>query len=413
MNKEKKARKALWKKLKDENYLILIPAMLPIHFRLLSEVLTKFGYRTKMMEVSGREVKDEGLRNVQNDACYPALLVVGQFMCELKSGKYDLDHTAIMMSQTGGGCRASNYISLIRKSIGKEFPNVPVLSFNFSGLEKTTSLPFTPRLVLQLCLGVLYGDMLMLLYNQTRPYETEKGQADRILEECSTFISTRLKEGGFYNRKKNYKHFVDAFSEIKIPAKRKPRVGIVGEIYVKYSALANNDLVNFLIEEGTEPFQPSLLEFCLYCILNVMNDYKFYKIAKFSHLIYRMAYKIAYKESLRQTASLKGSQFLPYDDFEEIRRNTSKIISQGVKMGEGWLIPSEMVTMAETGIEDIVCCQPFGCLPNHIVGKGMIRPIKALYPKINIAAIDYDPGATKVNQENRIKLMLSNLDRRD
>lgn len=408
---DKQKRKEVWKKIKDEHYLILIPDMLPIHFRLMAKILNKFGYRTQMVKAATREVKDEGLKHVQNDACYPALIVTGQFLVELKSGKYDLNHTAVMMSQTGGGCRASNYISLIRKAMAKEFPQVPVLSFNFSGLEKVYSLPTPPKMLLEMAYAALYGDMLMLLYNESRPYEGTKGDANKILEDCVDYISKRLNGRGFYNTKKNYQYFIDSFSKIAIPEKRKPIVGIVGEIFVKYSTLANNDLADFLIEEGTEPFSPSLMEFVLYCLTNGVNDFTLYKKGKISHLINKALYKIVYRLTKKQAKALNGTKFYPFDDFEEIRHNTRKIISQGVKMGEGWLIPSEMVTMAEHGVKDIVCCQPFGCLPNHIVGKGMMRPIKEMYPGLNIAAIDYDPGATKVNQENRVKLMLSNLEK--
>jgi predicted nucleotide-binding protein (sugar kinase/HSP70/actin superfamily) len=406
---EAKERKLLFKKIRDEHYLILIPDMLPIHFNLIASVLAKHGYNVKVMTYSSREVKDEGLKNVQNDACYPALLVVGQFMCELKSGKYDLTHTAVMMSQTGGGCRASNYISLIRKAMEKEFPSVPVLSFNFSGLEKSHSLPMTPKMILQMALAALYGDMLMLLYQQSHPYETKDGEANAILKKCQDYISNKLNHHGFYSMKKNYAYFIKAFQQIKIPEKRKPRVGVVGEIFVKYSALANNNLFSFLLSEGTEPFSPSLLEFCLYCLVNGEEDFRLYRKNKFSHVFDLLLYRMAYHLTRVQAKCLKGTSYFPYDDFEKIRKNTSRIISPGVKMGEGWLIPSEMLTMGEEGVEDIVCCQPFGCLPNHIVGKGMIRPVKKLCPSLNIAAIDYDPGASQVNQENRIKLMLSNL----
>lgn len=213
--------------------------------------------------------------------------------------------------------------------------------------------------------------------------------------------------------KANYAFMVKEFSAIKIPEKKKPRVGIVGEIYVKYSALANNGLEDFLVSEGCEPVLPSLMEFLMYCLINNGNDFRLYGHNKVSHIFAHLAYKWLYKRTMDEARALKGTQFRPFDDFEKVRANSAKIISQGVKMGEGWLIPSEMVTMAEEGIEDIVCAQPFGCLPNHIVGKGMIRPIKALYPNLNIAAIDYDPGATKVNQENRIKLMLSNIAERE
>jgi predicted nucleotide-binding protein (sugar kinase/HSP70/actin superfamily) len=409
---ERSERRKFWKKIRDEHYLILIPDMLPMHFTLIADVFSKHGYQTQMVTATGREVKDEGLKSVQNDACYPALICTGQFMCELKSGKYDLKHTAVMISQTGGGCRASNYLSLIKKAMAKEFPEVPVLSLNVSGLEKVHSIPISPKMLLEMTYCTLYGDLLMLLFNQTHPYEAEKGQAQKILDDCFAYIKARLHGHGFYSLKKNSEYLIKEFSQIKIPEVRKPKVGIVGEIYVKYSALANNGINDFLVEEGCEPFSPSLMEFLLYCLVNIQNDYKLYGRNRWVKGPAKLVYKFLLGKTRQQAKFLKGTQFDPYDDFEEIRHNTSKIISQGVKMGEGWLIPSEMVTLAEHGVRDIVCCQPFGCLPNHIVGKGMIRPLKAICPEMNVAAIDCDPGATKVNQENRIKLMLSNISER-
>lgn len=404
-------RKTFFKKLRDENYTILIPDMLPYHFELISAVFKKHGYNVKVIHSSGRIIKDEGLKSVHNDACYPALIVTGQFIHELKSGKYDLNKTCVMMSQTGGGCRASNYIFLIRKAIQKEFPTVPVLSLNISGLEKEFSIPLTLNIALEGIMSCLYGDLLMLLFNQTLPYETKSGDAKQIMNKCTAKIIDLLNnhKAKFYQLKKNYKMIISEFSQIKIPKNRKPRVGVVGEIYVKYSSLANNNLNDFLVKEGCEPFLPSLIEFLEYCMINGENDYLFYKRNKASHFASLLGYRVLHHLTQKQNKTLKDTQFYPYDDFKKIIKNSHTIISEGVKMGEGWLIPSEMLTMAYDGIKNIVCCQPFGCLPNHIVGKGMIRPIKKLCPDINIAAIDYDPGATTVNQENRIKLMLSNI----
>lgn len=402
-------RKRFFKKLKKEGYTILFPNMLPTHFELFAEIFKKFGYKAEVLLDEGREIKDEGLKNIHNDACYPALIVTGSFISALKSGKYDLNKTAVIMSQTGGGCRASNYIFLIRKALQSTFPQVPCISLNASGLEKEMSFPFTPRLLLDFFYALMYGDLIMLCYNQTKPYEKIKNQADEIQANCFKDLRHQIRNGGFSHLKKNYKMIVNRFSKIEIPDKRKPRVGVVGEIFVKYSALANNHLLDFLIQEGTEPNVPSLLEFLLYCLANNEEDFILYGHHKVSHRFVKIAYKFLYKQSLRMNKALKGTKFIPYEDFEEIKANAEKIISRGVKMGEGWLIPAEMLTMAEHGVKNIVCAQPFGCLPNHIVGKGMVRPIKELHPEVNIAPIDYDPGATKVNQENRIKLMLSNI----
>lgn len=404
------SRKKFFKKLKDEGYTILLPNMLDTHFEVLANVLTKHGFKSELLKTDGREIKDEGLKNIHNDACYPALIVTGQFINALKSGKYDLNKVALIITQTGGGCRASNYLPLIKKALKNTFPQVPVISLNFSGLEKERSLPLSAGLALDMLASVFYGDLLMNLYNQTKPYENYPNQVDTIQSNCVKYLGKLCKSSAKYLRlKSTYEYIVNQFKEVKIPEKKKVKVGIVGEIFVKYSPLANNHLVDFLIKEGTQPVVPSLTEFLLYTIVNGQVDHKYYSRHKYTHGVYNIVYKFLTKRINIMNKVLVDNGFEPYDDFENINKACKKIIDQGVKMGEGWLIPSEMVAMAESGINNIVCAQPFGCLPNHIVGKGMIRPIKKMYPNCNIAPIDYDPGATKVNQENRIKLMLSNV----
>jgi predicted nucleotide-binding protein (sugar kinase/HSP70/actin superfamily) len=392
-----------------KTYTILIPDMLSIHFKLISCILQKYGYHTELIQDDGRQVKDEGLKNVHNDSCYPALLVIGQFITALKSGRYDVNKTAVMISQTGGGCRASNYFSLLRKALVREFPQVPVISLNFSGLEKGNSVKYTTHMVVDLCYAVLYGDMLMSLYNQTRPYEKDKGEADRILDECFSYVFDLFDRNKFYWTQKHYLYLIKKFDSIKIPVKRKPMVGVVGEIYVKYSKLANNHLNSFLIDENMEVVDPGLMDFVLYCCVNAINDHTFYDINKKTFLGWKIAYAYGRHMVNKQIKALKNTQYYAPFKFEDLRNNADKIISQGVKMGEGWLIPAEMIEMVKTGVNNIVCTQPFGCLPNHIVGKGMIRSVKNFYPDSNIVAIDYDPSQTPVNQENRIKLMISNI----
>jgi len=406
MNKQKE----FFKKLRKEQYTILIPNMLPTHFRLLQNVLIKHGYNAILLENEGRQIKDEGLKNIHNDACYPALIVTGQFIDALKSGKYDLNKTAVIITQTGGGCRASNYLALIKKAMKASFPSVEVISVNVSGLEKERSFPFTLSIIFDFLYSAMYGDLLMCLYNQIKPYEINKGDTDKINDQAYAYLIDCLKDKKYSHLKKNYQYVIDLFKSIKITDKKKVKVGIVGEIFVKYSSLANNHLVDFLIEENTQPVVPSLMEFILYCLVNNSIDYKYYKMHRFSHSFVKLGYKIILKYTRDLNDILIKNQLEPYEDFDEIRKNCKYIINQGVKMGEGWLIPSEIVTMAKHGVNNIVCAQPFGCLPNHIVGKGMIRPIKKMFSNINIAPIDYDPGASKVNQENRIKLMLSSFE---
>ena len=393
-----------------KTHTILVPDMLPIHFKRMIKVFEKYGYKMELLQNSARAVVDEGLKNVHNDTCYPALLVIGQFLDALKSGKYDPDKTALMISQTGGGCRASNYLHLLRKALEVDYPQIPVISLNFSGLEKSPGFKITLPILFKLLDAVLYGDLMMLLYNQCKPYEKTKGETDKVLEKCEKTLAEKLVKGGFGKRKKNYKLILDAFSSIQRDSARKPRVGIVGEIYVKYSPLANNHLEEFLIREGCEPVVPGLMDFVLYCTVNNINDGKIYgfknTVTRVSSLLYKILLSLSRK--LNKTVMSYGG-FDPMDDFEELRKEADKLINQGVKMGEGWLITAEMGCLAKTGTKNIVCTQPFGCLPNHIVAKGMSRKVKEEYPDANIVAIDYDPSATNVNQENRLKLMIANI----
>ena len=397
-----------WKEEYKSTYKILIPDMLPWHFAIIEGLLRQEGYDVEILKNSSRTVIDEGLKHVHNDTCYPCLCVVGQYIDALKSGKYDLDHTAVLISQSGGGCRASNYIPLIRKALKREFPQVPVISLNFSGLEKDSSFKIGAKLLLKLAYAVFYGDTLMWCYNQTRPYEVTPGESDRARDELVSEITDSFKS-------KRYKKFddmnrliIDRFAAIERKKERKVKVGIVGEIYVKYAYLGNNHLEQFLLSEDCEPVVPALMDFLLYCIVNNINDGYYYGRKGLVWRIYKLVYRIIHGKQKRVIKLFeKEGSFEPVHDFEHLRRCADKVINQGVKMGEGWLIPAEMAALAETGVENIVCAQPFGCLPNHIAGKGVIRTLKSLYKDENVVAVDYDPSATKVNQENRIKLMLA------
>ncbi|MFT3951891.1 MAG: 2-hydroxyacyl-CoA dehydratase [Oscillospiraceae bacterium] len=392
-----------------KEYTILIPDMLPIHFQLIMKIFGQYGYKMELLQTSTRNVIDEGLKNVHNDTCYPALLVIGQFMDALKSGKYDVNKTALLISQTGGGCRASNYLHLLRKSLSTTFPQVPVLSLNFSGLEKNPAFKLTVPISVKLVYAVMYGDMLMLLYNQCKPYELTPNATDKMLEKWEKRLGNMLAANKFFNTAKHYRAILKDFASIPRSKEKKPKVGIVGEIYVKYSPLANNQLSDFLISEGCEPNVPGLLDFVLYCASDAVNDAALYGAKNKKSLIYGIGYDVLYKFQKQQIKAIKAhGEFEPPHDFEHLRHYADKYIHQGVKMGEGWLITAEMAALAETGTENIICTQPFGCLPNHIVARGMSRVIKEAYPHANIVAIDYDPGATRVNQENRIKLMLAN-----
>ena len=389
-------------------YTILVPDMLPYHFDIIKHIVGRRGYRMEVLKNDSRAVIDEGLKHVHNDTCYPALCVIGQYLDALKSGKYDVNHTAVMITQSGGGCRASNYIPLIRKALKAEFPQVPVMSLNFSGLEKGNGIEIDLSLLLQLAFGIFYGDTLMTLYNQCKPYEKNIGDTDRAREECFAEIKKSFDSKAYKKYKKIIRRLIERFSQIDRTDEEKVKVGIVGEIYVKYSPLGNSHLEEFLLSEGCEPVVPALMDFVLYCIVNNINDTKLYGRTKKTGFIYSLVYKYAYhiqKQIIK--IFVEDGTFEPPHDFQHLRRCADKVINQGVKMGEGWLIPAEMAALAETGTDNIVCAQPFGCLPNHIAVKGAVRALKNLYRDENIVPIDYDPSATRVNQENRIKLMLA------
>ncbi len=397
-----------------KTHTILVPDMLPVHFKLLISIFESKGYKMELLQNDSRAVVDEGLKNVHNDACYPALLVIGQFMDALNSGKYDPDKTALLITQTGGGCRASNYIHLLRKCLNKSYPQIPVCSLNFSGLEKDSGFKLTTGMFIKMLYAILYGDLLMTCHNKCRAYEVKKGEAAATLEKWQKKLGEMFRSGGrkYMKTKKLYNEILNDFASIKLSGEKKIRVGIVGEIYVKYSPLANNHLEDFLISEGCEPVVPSLLEFVMYCAVANFNNAKIYDNASTTSRVFKLGYKLIYRmqKQLIEVMKKQGS-FEPLHDFEHLRKLADKYINQGVVMGEGWLIPAEMAALAKSGVENIICAQPFGCLPNHIVAKGMSRAIKEDNPNANIVAIDYDPGATRVNQENRIKLMLANAKR--
>lgn len=391
-----------------ETHTILIPNMLPTHFELLRVVFELYGYKnTVVLDNESRSVIDEGLKHVHNDTCYPALCIIGQYIDALKSGKYDLDKTAVLITQSGGGCRASNYVPLIRKALGAEFPNVPVLSLNFSGFEKDSGVEVGPKMLFMLAHAIFYGDAIMSLYNSTKPYAVDPEEPDRVREECIEYVKDVFRAGKYKKHKKFIGEIIERFLKIEKRDEVHTRVGIVGEIYVKYSPIGNSELEKFLISEGCEPVVPALMDFVMYCIVNTINDARLYGKNKKVALAYKIVYMLVLRISRGIIKLFKKYGLTPPHDFEHLRHLADKVIHQGVKMGEGWLIPAEMAALAEDGTENIVCAQPFGCLPNHIVGKGASRAVKKLYPEANIVAIDYDPSATRVNQENRIKLMLA------
>ena len=394
-----------------KDYTILVPSMLPIHFRLLTPVFAKSGYKLEVLTNEGDQVREEGLAHVHNDTCYPALLVIGQMIDALKSGKYDMDHVACAITQTAGGCRASNYLSLLRKALAMEgWQHIPCLSANANGLEKGSSVEFTMPLILRILYGALYGDALMWLSNQVKPYELEKGATEKAVNQFIDELIPTFERGSYKQSKRIYKKMLEMFKAI--PQDRtqdKIRIGIVGEIYMKYSPLGNQHLEDYLIEEGFEPVLSGVMDFALYCVENSIIDYEYYHMHEKNHYIYNIVKDVIMRmqKTFRDTVKKDGT-FIAPDDFSEVIENGKPFIDPGVKMGEGWLLTSEVVSLIKSGVTNVISAQPFGCLPNHIVAKGMVRKIKDEYPEANIVAIDYDPSASKVNQENRIRLMLAN-----
>ncbi len=402
------------KEMKRE-YTILVPTMLPIHFKLISNVLVSYGYKVDFLEDVDGNIKESGLRYVHNDTCYPALLVIGQLINAVESGRYDKDKVALLITQTGGGCRASNYIYLLRKALKKAgYGHIPVISLNFNMIEKHPGFSLTVPMLYRMLYCAFYGDLMMLMANQCRPYEKHKGDTDRLVKKWTNKLldeSSHASTMRYSHVKKNYRLIADDFNKILGDTPRdKVKVGIVGEIYVKFSPLGNNNLESFLLKEGVEPVVPGFVDFCLYCVYNGLVDYDLYRLRPFkafgSKFLYR--FLLSKQRYIRRMMQNYYPNFMPMADFDETQKRVKGYINQGTKMGEGWLLTAEMLELINEGVTNIICTQPFGCLPNHIAGKGMMKPLKERNPGVNIVAIDYDPGATAINQENRIKLMLSN-----
>jgi len=395
-----------------KDYTVLIPNMLPVHFKLIGKIMQNYGYNVELLETTGTKIADAGLKSVHNDTCYPALLVIGQFIDAIESGKYDKNKIALMLTQTGGGCRASNYIHLLRKALEKRgYGYIPVISLNFSGLDKKTSFKFNIPMAFQMFYSILLGDLIMLLYNQCKPYEIIENSSDDAENNAFDICNNLFKKGkmiSYKTVKNTYRDIIDIFNRVKRRNEVKIKVGVVGEIYVKYSPLGNNNLEEFLRSAGAEVVVPGLLDFCLYCVTNSVFNRKLYGGGFIKASAYNLAYRWILKKQSDVIAAIKeNSGFEPPMSFDRTLDGVKDYISHGVKMGEGWLLTAEMIELIHSGAGNIVCAQPFGCLPNHIIGKGMIRKIKERNPEANIVAIDYDPGATKINQENRIKLMMS------
>lgn len=408
----KEGRLIFTKEMKKD-YTILMPMMLPVHFELIKKCFVMNGYNVELLTTTHSSIVDEGLKNVHNDTCYPALLVIGQLIDALKSGKYDLEKTALIITQTGGGCRASNYIHLLRKALKRSgYDKIPVISLNLSGLEKNPGFKLGFKLLKKLIYCVLYGDIIMLLANQCRPYETNKGETNQKVKDWTEKLVAEFQ----FSKNLKYKHIVENFTliakdftNIKLEKTEKMKVGVVGEIYVKYAPLGNNSLEAFLASEGAEVVVPGLLDFLIFKVDNRVTDCKLYGRNFFKEKFIGYLQGLLEKCQKDMISAVKSvAIFRAPTNFAHIKEMVKDYLGHGNKMGEGWLLTGEMLELIASGVPNIVCTQPFGCLPNHIVGKGMIRKIMDNHDNANIVAIDYDPGATRINQENRIKLMLAN-----
>ncbi len=410
---DKKTGRLLFTKQMRKEYTLLFPMMAPIHFEILGEVFRKLGYNCQLLETNGPDIAQTGLKYVHNDTCYPAILTIGQLINAVQTGGYDINKVALIITQTGGGCRASNYIHLLRKGLKKAgLSQVPVVSLNLSGMEKNPGFKLTIGMIRKAIAAVIYGDSLMCLRNQCRPYEVNDGETDRLVSKWQKYIIDKMTNGKGYKLKDMSEllmRIADDFHNLELDrSERKVKVGIVGEIYVKYAALGNNNLEKFLQDENCEVNLPGILGFVLFKIDNRLEDIKLYGGSKLKRFVCQklMNYCLKVEEVLISSIS-RYDEFVAPSRYEHTKSLVKDVIGYGTKMGEGWLLTAEMLELAESGYENIVCTQPFGCLPNHIAGKGMIRKIVEINPKANIVAVDYDAGAPKVNQENRIKLMLS------
>jgi predicted nucleotide-binding protein (sugar kinase/HSP70/actin superfamily) len=391
------------------DYTVLCPQMSPIHFKMLQAAMKHFHVNFVMLPDATKSTIDEGLKYVNNDACYPSIIVVGQLMEAIESGKYNIDKLAVAITQTGGGCRATNYIGFIRRALEKSgYGHIPVVSVSAQGLEKNSGLKINLK-GLKCCMhAVMYGDLFMRVVYRTRPYEAVPGSVNRLHKKWEK-ICIRDIQRGSHNFSRIVRDIVRDFDNIALnESERKPRVGIVGEILVKFLPSANNHLVDLLEAEGAEAVMPDLLDFLFYSAYNSNYKYEYLGKTKKSAKISNMLIKLLDQMRNPMSKALERSnRFDPPTPIETIASYARPIVSIGNETGEGWFLTGEMVELIKEGAPNIVCCQPFACLPNHIIGKGVIKKLRTVYPSANITPIDFDPGASEVNQINRIKLMLA------
>ena len=391
-----------------KKHTILCPQMSPIHFDLFSTAMNASGYNFEVLPAVDQKAVDAGLSYVNNDACYPSILTVGQIMAALQSGKYDLNNVSVIMSQTGGPCRASNYVGFIRKALKEAgMEQVPVVSINTVGLEDNPGFSITPAMAYRIVIAAVYGDLFQRVLYATRPYEKVKGSANALYEKWRQKVRPNIIRPRARVFKKNVQDIVREFDQLPRVDKTIPKVGIVGEILVKYHPTANNNLVKVLEKEGCQVVSPDIIDFFLYCSYNAIYKHDVLSGTAKAKRINELVIKVVehYRKNMKQALN-ESRHFSAPSTIEKKAEKADELISLGNQGGEGWFRTAEMMELIESGVENIVCVQPFACLPNHVMGKGMIKPIRRRYPYANIAPIDYDPGASEVNQINRIKLMV-------
>lgn len=399
------------KDMREEGYTILCPQMAPMHFELLEAALKAEGYNMKVLKDCDEHTIETGLKYVNNDACYPSIITTGQMIQALESGEYDLNKTALIMSQTGGGCRATNYIGFIRKALKDAgYPNIPIISFNVKGMEKASGFKITPSMAVRLIKAVVFGDLLQKLLLKNRAYELRKGDSQKLYEKWNEKCKEIVTNGSKKEFTQAIYDMVDDFEKIQIDRKIvKPKVGVVGEILIKYHPYGNNYVIDVLEKEGAEVVMPDFMGFVKYMATHAVTMNKLLKESKIMSDISKMAIKLldSYeKDSVKALSNSRKGYMLPASIWH-LEEKVDEILSIGNQTGEGWFLTAEMIEYMENGVPNIVCVQPFACLPNHVVGKGVIKTIRKKFPEANISPIDYDPGASQTNQINRIKLLMT------
>ena len=394
----------------NTKHTLLAPQMSPVHFQFVQEAFNSSGWNVVILQDTNREVIEEGLKYVHNDACYPAIIVIGQLIKALKSGEYDLKNTSVAITQTGGGCRATNYIGFLRKGLYEAgFKDIPVISLSVNNIEDNGIKDnISLKLLHKVIMSAIYGDLLMKVVYRVRPYEAVKDSTNKLYDKWVIKCKESVRNGSFSEFKNNIRNIVKDFDNLEILDIVKPRVGLVGEILVKFHPTANNNVVDILEKEGAEAVMPELVNFFTAWSINTLYKSKYLEGSKKSVIGAKLFIRIANLYQKTYIKSLKESKrFSPPNDIRDLAKKASEVVSIGNQTGEGWLLTGEMIELIEDGVKNVICMQPFGCLPNHIIGKGSIKELKRRYKDANIIPIDYDPSASEVNQINRIKLMLS------